>query len=29
VTISDDGHRLAARVVTEPFYDPAGAALRS
>jgi sarcosine oxidase subunit alpha len=29
VTISDAGRRLAARVVTEPFYDPKGAALRS
>jgi sarcosine oxidase, subunit alpha len=29
VTISDDGRRLRARIVTEPFYDPPGAALRS
>ena len=29
VTISDAGRRLRARVVTEPFYDPPGAALRS
>ena len=29
VTISDDGRRLRARVVTAPFYDPAGEALRS
>jgi sarcosine oxidase subunit alpha len=29
VTISDDGARLTASVVTEPFYDPAGELLRS
>jgi sarcosine oxidase subunit alpha len=29
ITISDDGARIAASVVTEPFYDPAGELLRS
>ena len=29
VTISDAGRRISARVVTEPFYDPQGRALRS
>ncbi len=29
VTISDNGARLQATVVTEPFYDPAGELLRS
>jgi sarcosine oxidase subunit alpha len=29
LAISDAGRTLAASVVTEPFYDPAGAALRS
>jgi sarcosine oxidase subunit alpha len=29
VTISDDGRRLRARVVTKPFYDPEGEVLRS
>jgi sarcosine oxidase subunit alpha len=29
VTISDAGRRFDARVVTEPFYDPKGTALRS
>jgi sarcosine oxidase, subunit alpha len=29
VTISDKGARVAARVVTEPFHDPAGELLRS
>jgi sarcosine oxidase, subunit alpha len=29
VTISDDGRRLRARVVTKPFYDPDGEVLRS
>jgi sarcosine oxidase subunit alpha len=29
ITISDDGARLSASVVTEPFYDPAGELLRS
>jgi sarcosine oxidase subunit alpha len=29
VTISDDGRRLQARVVTKPFYDPDGEVLRS
>ena len=29
VTISDAGRRLGARIVTEPFYDPKGAVLRS
>jgi sarcosine oxidase subunit alpha len=29
VTISDAGRRTRARIVTEPFYDPAGAVVRS
>jgi sarcosine oxidase, subunit alpha len=29
VTISDNGRRLRARVVTKPFYDPDGEVLRS
>ena len=29
VTISDEGTRLRARVVTKPFYDPEGEVLRS
>jgi sarcosine oxidase subunit alpha len=29
VTIADDGRRVSARIVTEPFYDPAGELLRS
>ena len=29
VTISDEGKRLEAEVVTEPFYDPDGEVLRS
>ncbi|MGD0454548.1 MAG: 2Fe-2S iron-sulfur cluster-binding protein [Solirubrobacteraceae bacterium] len=29
ITISDDGARVAAAVVTEPFHDPAGDLLRS
>jgi sarcosine oxidase subunit alpha len=29
VTISDNGDRLRARVVTKPFYDPEGEVLRS
>jgi sarcosine oxidase subunit alpha len=29
ITISDNGARLSASVVTEPFYDPAGELLRS
>jgi len=29
ITIADDGKRLSARVVTEPFRDPAGELLRS
>jgi sarcosine oxidase subunit alpha len=29
LAISDEGRRLDATVVTQPFYDPAGAALRS
>ena len=29
LTISDEGATLAATVVTQPFYDPSGAALRS
>jgi sarcosine oxidase, subunit alpha len=29
ITISDDGVRLSASVVSEPFYDPAGELLRS
>ncbi|MBD0283251.1 MAG: (2Fe-2S)-binding protein [Thermoleophilaceae bacterium] len=29
VTISDDGKRLRARVVTKPFFDPEGEVLRS
>jgi sarcosine oxidase, subunit alpha len=29
VTISDDGRRLQAEVVTKPFYDPDGEVLRS
>jgi sarcosine oxidase, subunit alpha len=29
VTISDNGRRLRAQVVTKPFYDPDGAVLRS
>jgi sarcosine oxidase subunit alpha len=29
ITISDDGARIAASIVTEPFYDPAGELLRS
>ncbi len=29
ITILDNGKRLAASVVTEPFYDPAGELLRS
>ena len=29
ITIADDGRRLSAHVVTEPFHDPAGALLRS
>ena len=29
VTISDEGRRLQARVVTKPFYDPEGEVLRS
>ena len=29
VTISDEGKRLQAEVVTKPFYDPDGEVLRS
>jgi sarcosine oxidase subunit alpha len=29
ITISDDGKKLAAEVVTKPFYDPDGEVLRS
>jgi sarcosine oxidase subunit alpha len=29
ITVSDTGRTLQARVVTQPFYDPDGAALRS
>jgi glycine cleavage system aminomethyltransferase T len=29
ITIADNGARLSAAVVTEPFYDPAGELLRS
>jgi len=29
ITIADDGERIEAAVVTEPFYDPAGELLRS
>jgi sarcosine oxidase subunit alpha len=29
ITIADDGRRVNAEVVTEPFHDPAGALLRS
>jgi sarcosine oxidase subunit alpha len=29
VTISDAGRRIAARIVTEPFFDPKGEVLRS
>jgi glycine cleavage system aminomethyltransferase T len=29
VTISDEGKRFAAEVVTKPFYDPDGEVLRS
>jgi glycine cleavage system aminomethyltransferase T len=29
LTISDNGARIAASVVTEPFHDPAGELLRS
>jgi aminomethyltransferase len=29
VTISDNGRRLRAQVVTKPFYDPDGEVLRS
>ena len=29
VTISDEGKRLEAEVVTKPFYDPDGEVLRS
>jgi aminomethyltransferase len=29
VTISDNGKRLAAEVITKPFYDPDGEVLRS
>jgi aminomethyltransferase len=29
IVISDAGAKLAARVVTQPFYDPEGAVLRS
>jgi sarcosine oxidase subunit alpha len=29
ISIADDGARLSASVVTEPFYDPAGELLRS
>jgi glycine cleavage system aminomethyltransferase T len=29
VTIADNGTRLEASVVTEPFHDPAGELLRS
>ena len=29
ITISDEGRRLQARVVTKPFYDPEGEVLRS
>ena len=29
VTISDEGKRLEAQVVTRPFYDPDGEVLRS
>ena len=29
VTISDEGKRLQAEVVTRPFYDPDGEVLRS
>jgi glycine cleavage system aminomethyltransferase T len=29
VTISDNGKKLAAEVVTKPFYDPDGEVLRS
>jgi glycine cleavage system aminomethyltransferase T len=29
ITISDNGASVAASVMTEPFYDPAGELLRS
>jgi len=29
ITIADDGRRVSARIVTEPFHDPAGELLRS
>jgi glycine cleavage system aminomethyltransferase T len=29
LTISDNGRRLSAQVVTKPFYDPDGEVLRS
>jgi aminomethyltransferase len=29
ITIADNGSRLEASVVTEPFYDPQGELLRS
>jgi glycine cleavage system aminomethyltransferase T len=29
ITISDDGRRLRAQVMTRPFYDPDGEVLRS
>jgi sarcosine oxidase subunit alpha len=29
ITIADDGRRVSAQVVTEPFHDPAGELLRS
>jgi sarcosine oxidase subunit alpha len=29
ITITDEGRRVSARVVTEPFHDPAGGLLRS
>ncbi len=29
IVIADDGRRLSAEVVTEPFHDPAGELLRS
>ena len=29
ITIADDGRRVSAQIVTEPFHDPAGELLRS
>jgi glycine cleavage system aminomethyltransferase T len=29
ITIADNGARLSASVITEPFYDPQGELLRS